>query len=358
LNQLSKTINIDIGVCVLPMKKRKDGRYQRAITINGKKKFFYGKSPAEVNKKILAYNAELERTEKEKYLFSNLVQEWFEQHSNEIAYNTKLFYRKPVEDVKEYFQGYYIQDIKPKNIIKYLDYLSKCSYKSRTVSARLVVIRLTFEYAIINEIVETNPAKSVKLPKSLVTTTRNGLSDEEIKTVINSKNIFLNTLLFTGLRRNEALALHWEDIDFQKNIINVNKALLWGDNGPQIITKLKTEKSIATLPLLEPLRELLEPIRKNRGLIFTNKKGNIYTAGSFWRMWVDLKNKYNLSCCPHQFRHAYITILHDSGVDVKTAQILARHSRIQTTLDIYTHLDENAIENAREKINIYLTGSQ
>ena len=40
------------------MKKRPDGRYQKIITINGKKKAFYGKTIAEVNKKILAYEEE------------------------------------------------------------------------------------------------------------------------------------------------------------------------------------------------------------------------------------------------------------------------------------------------------------
>ena len=54
---------------------------------------------------------------------------------------------------------------------------------------------------------------------------------QELLSIANEKGVkssYLNTLLYTGLRRNEALALNWEDIDFKKEIINVNKNLMWG----------------------------------------------------------------------------------------------------------------------------------
>lgn len=41
-------------------------------------------------------------------------------------------------------------------------------------------------------------------------------------------------------------------------------------------------------------------------------------------------------------RHTLITNLYKSGVDVKTTQELARHSNINTTLNVYTHLEENS----------------
>ena len=335
------------------MKKRKDGRYQKAITINGKKTFFYGSTVAEVNKKILEYKEKADREQADKFLLSNVIDEWYKFHATEIAANTQKFYNKPMEDVKEYFANDYIDKIRPKDISEFIKSLSKKMYSRRTLSARLMVLKLAYKYAIINNMVDTNPALVVSLPNSRKYNKRDKLTKEEIENVKNSKHLFLNTLLYTGLRRNEALALNWEDIDFKKEIIEVNKNLMWADGTPKVVEILKTESSAAVIPLLKPLKELLLPYAQKSGMIFTHK-GKLYSSGTFYREWEKIKKEYNLNCCPHQFRHTFISIMHDSGVDVKTAQRLARHARVQTTLDIYTHLDDTAVNKGRAVLNDFL----
>lgn len=339
------------------MKKRTDGRYQKAIVINGKKQFFYGKSPAEVNKKILAYRSEEQEKKNNQKLFSNIVEEWYNIHSEEVAENTALFYRRPHEDVKEYFKGDYISDIKPRDVSFYLNLLLGKGYAKKTIAVRLIVIKLAFNYAIANDLADGNPALVVSVPNIASTNTRDRLLDEEIEAVRLSKDMLLNTLLYTGLRRNEALALHWEDVDFDREIISVNKNLKWSGGAPEIVRVLKTKASIADIPLLSPLKELLLPIAKEKGPIFTHK-GKLYSAGTFYRTWQKLKNEYNINCCPHQFRHTFISFMHDSGIDVKVAQRLSRHARVQTTLDVYTHLDNSAINKGKDMLNKFIKGSQ
>jgi site-specific recombinase XerD len=56
---------------------------------------------------------------------------------------------------------------------------------------------------------------------------------------------------------------------------------------------------------------------------------------------------------PHILRHTFITELYYAGVDLKTAQYLAGHSDIKTTLKIYTHLDNEKLKSTSDKMKSY-----
>lgn len=72
------------------MKKRKDGRYLKVVTINGKRLYFYSSKTTEpqaerdINRQILAYTQQEERGK----LFSEVSEEWEEEHFPKIEYNT------------------------------------------------------------------------------------------------------------------------------------------------------------------------------------------------------------------------------------------------------------------------------
>src|SRR5699024_8011245 len=70
--------------------------------------------------------------------------------------------------------------------------------------------------------------------------------------------------------------------------------------------------------------------------------------------WVKFQKEIGISCTPHQLRHAYATLLYESGVDEKTAQKLLGHSDIATTLNIYTHIREQKLQLSREVFSNFL----
>ena len=53
---------------------------------------------------------------------------------------------------------------------------------------------------------------------------------------------------------------------------------------------------------------------------------------------------------PHEIRHGYATALHEAGVDYKTAQQLLGHAQLSTTMDIYTDILDNTIDDAAAKM--------
>ena len=109
-----------------------------------------------------------------------------------------------------------------------------------------------------NGVVSTNPVSVVEIPKGLSHNDWEGLTEEQIKKIEQSNNLFALFLLYTGMRRNEALAIRWEDIDFKMNVITVNKQVLWQTAAsPEIIDTTKSKSGNRTVPLLKPLAERL-----------------------------------------------------------------------------------------------------
>ncbi len=117
-----------------------------------------------------------------------------------------------------------------------------------------------FDYAIKEEIIDKNPTKLVNVPKKQVDygdKPANFWNKDELKqffSYINpneelEKYTLFRILAFAGLRRGECLALTWDDINFSKSTIRINKTLTQGIGGKQIIQAPKTRKGRRTIKL-------------------------------------------------------------------------------------------------------------
>ncbi len=70
--------------------------------------------------------------------------------------------------------------------------------------------------------------------------------------------------------------------------------------------------------------------------------------------WEKFQRETGISCTLHQLRHAYASLLYESGVDEKTAQKLMGHSDITTTLRIYTHLRDQHLKISQDIFRSFL----
>lgn len=53
---------------------------------------------------------------------------------------------------------------------------------------------------------------------------------------------------------------------------------------------------------------------------------------------------------PHVLRHTFCTNMQQAGIDVKSLQYMMGHSNASVTLDVYSHVDYNAVERAFERV--------
>ena len=168
--------------------------------------------------------------------------------------------------------------------------------------------------------------------------------------------MYFKLLSSTGLRKSEALALKWDDIDFEKNVIHVTKTINVGFNNVELIAPPKTKESYRDVPLSKSLKADLMKYRSNiYDFVFCKANGdhlNLATP-AHWLQRI-YKNNSNLKQITiHGFRHTFATLMLQPGTGntPKDVQKILGHSTIDMTLNIYTHESKKGQQNIIRSID-------
>lgn len=225
---------------------------------------------------------------------------------------------------------------------------------------RLICIRI-FDYCIANRVLTFNPAKDVDIPKLKTSVERQPITDEEIRYILETPDEMQTAcmiMIYAGLRQGELLALTWNDVDFKRSTITVNKSA--NAKQKEKVKSPKTEAGNRVIPMPEVLHNHLADIKSN-SLLVINRDGRYLTHSMFdkslARYCKIISQKYDtyFKATSHIFRHTYATILFEANTDLLTAKDLLGHSNIQTTLKIYTHLREKQKQKSIDNLNKYLS---
>lgn len=342
-------------------KKRK--RIEKKVTINGKRISVYGFSAFEISQKIEALEQDAER--KRYPLFTDVLEDWKEEHFEKIAIGTQTCYTPAIKRAKAEFKNTRLCDITAKDITALLKSLADMGYSQQTVKVQKTLISLVFSYAQSNDIIKFNPAEHAELPSKLPKKPRDIPDDETIKTVMQSSSLpfgdFALFLLLTGCRRGEALALQWKDVDYNTKTISINKNITYNGNKPILESHTKTCAGMRTVVLLDALLPILKEKQKISSpepnhFIF-GKGQNPLTQTEFRRRWQKYIKEADISITPHRLRHAYATILFDAKIDEKVAQTFMGHSKIEITRNIYTHLRQHRAAQAQTDLNNFIANN-
>lgn len=345
-------------------KKRADGRYVTTIMLNldgeKKKKYVYGKTIKEVDDKIAELRASANKgivVDDRAVTVAEWAKLWLETYKRgKVEINTYKGYEYSVS-------AHIIPAIGDKRLStvhrnELQKILNKLIDDGHTATAKKVSITLgqMFRAAVEEQYIFNDVSSGLKLPTA-VKKEKRALSDEEIEQLQSAKlepkqRAFVDTLLYTGLRRGEALALLPSDIDFVHKKIRVNKTLIFGSNQSTVKNCTKSAAGMRTLPLPDKLADSLRQIISD-DVLFPAVHGGYMSRGAFRRFWDRLHTMAGLGddVTPHIFRHTYATKLFFGGVDVKTAQYLLGHSSVSVTLGIYTHLATPDSDEIGDKIN-------
>lgn len=164
------------------------------------------------------------------------------------------------------------------------------------------------------------------------------------------KTLFM-VLFFEGLRIGEALALNWHDIDFDKGILHINKTYTSKLNksykgASTLITRPKTRSSIRNIPIENRTAEALKMLQDYYSG-FPAYSDDWFVFGGFKPLsetTITVKKDQALAAAGlpritiHQFRHSCASYLFDKGIKPTVVQKYLGHSKLSTTMNIYTHL--------------------
>ena len=232
---------------------------------------------------------------------------------------------------------------------------------------------MIFDYAIAHDYAQYNPVLSVRLPKGLKRGKRTAPTDSQIKAIFANKDqpfgLFPVFLLCTGLRKSEALALTWDDIDLELRQISVTKSLDYTVGASPKIKPPKTEAGIRVVPIIDVLYEQLTKARESSKSDYLfpapqstrgGKGGGLMTLRGYEGAWLRycesagfLDDEGKPTVTAHNLRHGTATLMFELGVDELTAKRILGHSRIEITREIYTEL--RAAQN-QKSINKFSRG--
>lgn len=173
------------------------------------------------------------------------------------------------------------------------------------------------------------------------------------------------TLYYMGCRKGELRGLTWDKIDFNNKKLNINIQVpsKYGSKDYKFTT-LKTKSSKRTLPipdiLFEDLKKLFEEVKQYKNFnikwfVFGSKEyGHDFPIAS---KDIDERNNYISSLAgikrirPHDFRHSCASLLINNGANVTAVAKYLGHTKIEETLNTYSHLYDNALDNVINIIN-------
>ena len=330
---------------------RKDGRYMYRWTDDqGKRHAIYDRDPEALYRKVEGLKAKAPPT------FGEIAEAWRGWQWEQLSYKTREAYTAPLRRITDRWGDRDPAGIAAQEISAYLSVLAAQKYSRRSVQMHRDILNMIFKYGIVNYDFRTNPVDAVSLPRNLPASKRELPDDAAIEAVKSSSapfSLFAKLCLYSGLRRGEALALRYEDVDRMHNTIHVTKAVEYIGNNAHI-KEPKTKAGYRDAVLLDALAA---EIPEGTGYIFCREDGGLLSKMQFRDRWLDYCKAIGHDLTPHQLRHGFATILYEAGIDDKDAQELMGHSSIAVTRDVYTHIRQSRREKTAQKLNDFVSKS-
>ena len=371
----------------------------RVKDVDGKEILLYGKTLDELCEKVEDANnhSENDGLIRKSPTVKDYCEKWLLMQSANVRYTTMVGYESKVR----------------KHIIKPLGHLRMAevtaddlkmalvpvSEKSASVYKSVnIIMKCIFNSAEDSRIIAYNPTRFLSskgggVPKK----EREALTDEQVNKLLEACKglppyLFVLLGLYTGLRREEILALQWDSVflDTDTPYLRVKRAWHTENNRPVILTQLKTKAAKRDIPIPDAVADYLREAKKEScsKYVIPNREGEPMSYTQYKRMWTFVVTrtalprkakkkvggeyvKYTLypqlgerarnnghvvysldfHVTPHMLRHTYITNLIHAGVDPKTVQYLAGHESSKITMDIYAKVKYNKPEQVAESLS-------
>jgi integrase/recombinase XerD len=267
-----------------------------------------------------------ERTIVNRQIYLELFLEWAEARS----------ITRPAEVTKPILESYQ----------RHLFYLRRPDGRPlsfRAQSGRLVALRGYFKWLVRQNVLASNPASELEMPRLGKRLPKHVLNESEVERVLEMPDTtellgirdraMLETLYSTGIRRSELIRLGIYDLDAERGTL-----LVHGKGERERMVPIG-ERALAWIEkyLAEARPALVVP--PDQGVLFLTRFGEGFRPDpltNLVRGYVDRAGLGKSGAC-HLFRHAMATAMLDHGADIRHIQEMLGHVELGTT-EIYTHV--------------------
>lgn len=375
--------------------------YMARFTYQGTSYTIYDKELKVIKKKLADKRYEVEHGlsgKLDKITLNTWYESWLKDYkSKKVKKNTIITYQRLYEThIRNTLGKKQLSQIKAIHVQKFYNDLIEKDYSASSLGVIHAMLSNIFKIAVNNDLIMKNPCKGTELP-IVENEERRVLSIEEQKYISNYikrenwqfYEPIITTMLGTGVRVGEVLGLKWEDIDFEKKTLSINKTLEYrrlestGKFGFEEDTP-KSPNSIRTIPLSQSVIQALKRQKRNQNflklqgnwtpkqgfetLVFTGRKGQpqekLYIRNMLIRLVKEI-NEHEAKKAkeenrtpiviepinPHALRHSFATRCFEADMPPKTVQILLGHANIGMTMNLYTHVTEQKKVEDMQKLD-------
>lgn len=309
----------------------------------------------------------------EQLTFNQVYNDWIEQYKNTVKEST---FKKTITLFKHHILPFFgnmrINKIEVSHCQKAVNLWSK---KLKRFKMTVNYAGMVFDYSIRLGLITNNPMRLITMPvikNEVEEEVNNFYTKDELTQFFNylekenDPKIYalFRVLAFVGCRKGEALALTWNDINFEDKQIIINKTLTRGINNNLIIQTPKTAHSKRVISVDDKTLDILKKWRVTqkkeyfiRGyntlnksqLVFSNTTNDLLQPTITRKFQVRLEKKYGMRrITTHGFRHTHCSLLFEAGASIKEVQDRLGHTDIQTTMNIYAHVSQKKKEQTAD----------
>ncbi len=356
----------------LPKGIRKRGNtFEGRVSYKNKSYSVHGKTITEVQNKLTEIRYKLLNgtfTENSKMFFEDWFFVWLDEYKK-LRIKTGTY-----ETYKQYYKSLIapsignlpLCEISCTDVQRLFNHLAEKGYSSSTLKIVSVLIKGCLYRAMLNGMLEKNPAAATQLPLCPLPKKHVALTKEQQKLFSEfSENSWLRNffavMLRTGLRNGEIRGLKYSDIDLKKNVLHVRRTLKYLDGRGYFEDVPKTRSSLRDIPLTADMLGLLGAQNINEHdlneYIFKSRNGKPLGRDSVQdeidRIILRInENGYSFErITPHVFRHTFATRAIEAGMSPQVLKSILGHSSLAMTMDLYSHVMPDTKAEEMEKIN-------
>jgi integrase len=362
------------------VRKRENGSYEKRFTLNGKQRSICAKSLKELEQKEHDLRQQIKDgtyTKNKDLTLDKYFEEWIALREKKVKSNTVLLYNTTYyTHISPVLGKSKIKKIEKRQIDLMFADIDGISVSSKKLV--MTVLRMILNDAVNDEIIAKNPATMVKLERDYSAkaneTYHRALTKEETAAfVAEMKNDFYSELiefmLVTGMRIGECAALEWSDIDMKKKKINVNKTTTRDKKGNIIIgDSPKSESGKRDISINKEIEAILRRQKQKMKFLdgtirFSNRVFPTVNGAIVYNTLINKTIKSALErleakgthidhFTAHALRDTFATRCIEQGMRPKSLQKIMGHKDISITMNIYTHVTEEAQAEEMENIHI------
>lgn len=351
------------------------------LTGKQKQRTISGKTQAEVRKKVQEAERQIAEgtyCKKISRTFSDWLTEWIGKYTNDIKPSTKATYLYSLDKyIIPALGSIKLQKLSTSAIQDFYNRLYSGGAGFNPLSPKTVkcihgVVHASLDKAMELGLIPRNPSNACSL-KKIEKKELKPLEESEIRELLRlikghvHENLYIVTLL-TGLREGEVLGLTWDDVDFNKRRITVEKQLAkkrYKDTDKGDFTSPKSSKG-RTLNVSDTVifcllnqqkielskQENAGELWQNRNLVFSNEIGDFLSYRTVYDCFKRIVKKMGKPEMRfHDLRHAYAFLSLKSGIDIKTLQENMGHYSSSFTLDVYGYSSSAMKESAAKNLD-------